>query len=127
MRQFLWICFAGAIGTGCRRLVGIYAPRFFGVAFPWATFIVNVVGCFFISLVAHVATKKLIGDDLRLVLMTGFMGGLTTYSSFNFETTNLLLQERALLVGGLNVVLTLATCFGAGLLGLAAGRWLVGA
>jgi CrcB protein len=127
MNQFLWICLAGAAGTGCRRLVGIYAPRLLGAEFPWATLIVNVVGCFLISLVAHVAVKKLYGDDLRLALMTGFMGGLTTYSSFNFETTNLLFKDHALLVGGLNVALTLALCFGAGLLGTIAGRWLVGA
>ena len=126
MKQFLWICLAGAAGTGCRRLAGIYAPRLLGASFPWATLIVNVVGCFLISLVAHVAMKKLYSDDLRLTLMTGFMGGLTTYSSFNFETTNLFFKEQALLLGGLNVVLTLALCFGAGLLGLVAGRWLVG-
>ena len=125
MKQFLWICLAGAAGTGSRRLVGIYAPRLLGATFPWATLIVNVVGCFLISLVAHLAMKRLLSEDLRLTLMTGFMGGLTTYSSFNFETTNLL-KEHALLLAGLNVALTLALSFGAGLVGVVVGRWVAG-
>jgi CrcB protein len=127
MKQLIWICLAGALGTGCRRLVGIWAPRVLGVTFPFATLIVNIVGCFMIAVIAQVAAKKLYSEDLRLTLMTGFVGGLTTYSSFNFETTNLLFERQAPMVGGLNVVVTLALCFGAGMLGDAAARWLLAA
>ena len=65
-------------------------------------------------------------SDGRLTLTTGFMGGLTTYSSFNFETTRLL-QEGAWGTGFLNVVVTMSICFAAGLLGMLVARKLVGA
>jgi CrcB protein len=67
----------------------------------------------------------LISPTLRLTLMTGFMGGLTTYSSFNYETTRFL-QDRDWASGLLNLGVTLIACFGAGLLGLAAARRLAG-
>ena len=72
--------------------------------------------CFIIAAVAHVAlATTLLSDTLRVTIMTGFVGGLTTYSAFNLETTRLL-QERAWALGLLNLFLTLFVCFGAGLL-----------
>jgi CrcB protein len=127
MDRFFWICFAGALGTGARYLVGLWAGRTFGVAFPFGTLTVNVVGCFLIAAVMQVSlSTQLVSPTLRLVLTTGFMGGLTTYSSFNYETTRLL-QERAWGMGLLNFVVTTAACFGAGLLGLTVARRLFGA
>jgi CrcB protein len=122
MKLFLLVCFAGAIGTGARYLVGLWAPRMLGAGFPYGTLIVNVVGCFLIALVAQLATQTtLVSPVLRTTLMTGFMGGLTTYSSFNYETTRLL-SEKSWGTGLGNVGITLASCFAAGLLGLALGR-----
>jgi CrcB protein len=125
VRVFL-IGLAGAAGTLLRYFVGVWAGRTLGAGFPYSTLIVNVVGCFLIAAIAYVATATtLISPTLRLTLMTGFMGGLTTYSSFNLETTRLF-QERAWAVGFLNLGATLATCFVAGLLGLAAARRVFG-
>jgi fluoride exporter len=96
------------------------------VGFPYATLIVNVVGCFLIALVSELAlSTTLISPTLRLTLTTGFMGGLTTYSSFNYETTALL-RERAWTAGLANMGVTLFTCFAAGMLGLVLARRLVG-
>jgi fluoride exporter len=121
------IGFAGALGTVTRYGVGLWAGRVLGAAFPYGTLIVNVVGCFLIALVSQLAlSTTLISPTLRLTLTTGFMGGLTTYSSFNFETTNLL-RERGLAEGFTNVAVTLVSCFVAGLLGLALARTLAGA
>jgi CrcB protein len=126
MVRFLWICFAGALGTGARYLVGLWAGRTLGTAFPYGTLVVNVVGCFLIAAIMEVAmSTDLVPPTLRLVLTTGFMGGLTTYSSFNYETTRYL-QERAWGMGLLNFVVTTALCMGAGLLGFAAARRLFG-
>lgn len=126
MVKFLMVCLAGAIGTGLRYGVGLWAGRAIGAGFPYGTLIVNVLGCFVIAAVAHVAiATTLISDTLRVTLMTGFVGGLTTYSAFNLETTRLL-QERAWMLGLLNLFLTLFVCFGAGLLGFAVARRLVG-
>ena len=127
MERFCWICLAGAIGTGTRYLVGIWAGQRFGTAFPYGTLIVNVSGCFFMGLVAHVALRvAACPPNLRLALTTGFMGGLTTYSSFNYETTHLLL-DRSTGIALLNYGLTGVLCFVAGLLGMALGRVAVGA
>jgi CrcB protein len=126
MTKFLMVCLAGAIGTGLRYGVGIWAGRAIGAGFPYGTLIVNVVGCFIIAAIAHVAlATTLISDTLRVTLMTGFVGGLTTYSAFNLDATRML-QERAWSLGLLYVFLTLFVSFGAGLLGFAVARRFVG-
>jgi CrcB protein len=126
MDRVFWIGLTGALGTVTRYLVGLWAGRMFGPAFPWGTFVVNVAGCFFIAAIMHVAmTTSLIPPTLRLSLTTGFLGGLTTYSSFNYETTKFL-QEKAWSNGLTNFVLTVTTCFFAGILGIVVARGFVG-
>jgi fluoride exporter len=126
MAQVLLIGLAGALGTLSRYYVGVWAARTIGAGFPYGTLIVNLVGCFLIALIYELAlTTALISPSARLVLTTGFMGGLTTYSSFNYETTGLL-RERAWATGLLNLGVTLAGCFVAGLLGLALARRIAG-
>ena len=125
MSRVLLIGFAGALGTIARYLVGLGAGRLLGAGFPYGTLIVNLVGCFSIAFVTELAlSTTLISPTLRLTLTTGFMGGLTTYSSFNLETTNFI-RERALAEGIANVAATLVGCFAAGLLGLALAKRLV--
>jgi CrcB protein len=122
MSRLLLVGFAGALGTMARYLVGLWAGRALGTGFPFGTLAVNVVGCFLIAFVAELATSTtLISPTLRLTLTTGFMGGLTTYSSFNFETTRFL-QDRAWSGGAMNFGATVVVCFLAGLCGLAAAR-----
>lgn len=122
MDRFLWICFAGALGTGARYLVGVWAGLKFGTTFPYGTLIVNVSGCFLIAAIMQVAVStQLVPPTLRLALTTGFLGGLTTYSSFNYETTRFL-QERSWGLGLLNYAVTTTACFAAGLLGFVVAR-----
>lgn len=126
MERFLWICFAGALGTGARYLIGLWAGEKLGTAFPYGTFIVNLTGCFLIALVIQAALNMAaFSPTLRLALTTGFMGGLTTYSSFAYETTRLA-QDGALGAAFLNFALTTVACFAAVLLGLAAAQRLTG-
>lgn len=126
MIQVLLIGLAGAVGTLVRYGVGVWAQKALGVGFPYATLIVNVAGCFLIMFVAHVAfNTTLISQTMRLTLMTGFMGGLTTYSSFDYETTNLL-RQGSWWLAGVNVALTLFVCFAAGLAGLGLARKMFG-
>jgi|HubBroStandDraft_4_1064222.scaffolds.fasta_scaffold397181_1 CrcB protein len=127
MVRFLWVCFAGALGTGARYLIALWAGKALGAALPYGTFIVNIVGCFLIAGIMHVALNTtLISPTLRFTLTTGFIGGLTTYSSFNFETTRFF-QERAWGAGLINFGGTVVACFAAGLLGIMVARRLVGA
>ena len=125
MIRVLLIGLAGALGTLSRYGVGVWASRALGTSFPYGTLIVNVAGCFLLALVAEIAlSTTLLSPTMRLTLTTGFMGGLTTYSSFNYETTTLL-RDRGWAAGLTNIGVTLVACFVAGLLGLVTARLLV--
>jgi CrcB protein len=119
MVRFLIVCGAGAAGSGLRYLVAQWiGPR----AFPYATLIVNVVGCFAIALVLEASLRVAsFPPNLRLALTTGFLGGLTTYSSFNYETTALAARGQTS-TALLNAGLTLISCAVAVLLGIAVAR-----
>ncbi len=125
--RFLLVCLAGALGTGTRYLVSLGAGKMFGASFPWGTLIVNLTGCFLIAAIVHASLVKAspISDLTRLVLTTGFMGGLTTYSSFNLETTTLF-RDGAYRLAASNLGVTVVGCFAAGMLGLAASRAVFG-
>jgi CrcB protein len=85
MQRLLIVCAAGGIGCGVRYLVAMWiGPR----AFPYATLAVNLAGCFLIALVLESSLRMTsMSPNLRLALTTGFLGGLTTYSSFNYEAS----------------------------------------
>jgi len=125
--RFLLVCLAGAAGTGTRYLVSLGAGKLLGPTFPWGTLFVNLAGCFLIAAIVHVSLLKAspISDLTRLVLTTGFMGGLTTYSSFNLETTTLL-RDGSYRLAATNLGVTVIGCFIAGMLGLFAARTFFG-
>jgi CrcB protein len=115
----LWICLAGAIGTGARYAVSVAAARWLPLGFPYGTLAVNVVGCFLIAAVMQASVmSSTVSDTLRLTLTTGFLGGLTTYSAFNFEVTKFF-RDGAPLTGVVYLLVTLVGCALAGLLGTA--------
>src|SRR5688500_9280184 len=90
MERFLWVCLGGALGTGIRYLVSEGALRTFGSAWPWGTLAVNVVGCLLMGALMQAAlSTPSITPTLRLALGTGFLGGLTTYSAFDWEATTM--------------------------------------
>ncbi|MEO7736131.1 MAG: CrcB family protein [Kofleriaceae bacterium] len=115
MQRVLLVFGAGGSGCVARYLVGLAVGR---RDFPYATLAVNLIGSFLIAFVLELAlVRKDVPANLQLALTTGFMGGFTTYSSFNFETTRLILDGSSLR-GVLNVGLTLLGAFAAGLAGL---------
>jgi fluoride exporter len=119
--QFFWICIGGALGTGSRYLVGLWAAQALGTGFPYGTLIVNVVGSFLISIVMYLSIDAgAIPLPVRMFLASGFMGGLTTYSSFNYETIKLF-QSGAWGAAAANILITLLACATAGGLGLWVG------
>jgi len=122
MTRFLLVGLAGALGTWVRYLVGLGAMRVLGAGFPYGTLIVNLLGCFLIAGVVQTAlTTTFISPTMNLTLTTGFLGGLTTYSSFNLQTTQLL-QSRAWSSAIANFGLTVVGCFLAGLLGVVVAK-----
>src|SRR5438067_7377578 len=125
MSRLLLICLGGAVGTAARYLTALWAAAAFGSAFPFGTLIVNTVGSFLLAFIMHVSgATELISSDARAILTTGVMGGFTTYSTFNYETTNYL-REGAWLMGATNAAATLVGCLVAGLAGLALARLVV--
>ena len=125
MQRFLWICLAGAAGTGARYLVALWAAQRFGSTFPFGTLIVNVVGCFAIAAFMHAALALSWSATARSAITIGFIGGLTTYSSFNYETSRLL-EEGATGAGVVNAMATIFGAFAAGWLGMLSARLLLG-
>ena len=125
MQRFLWICLAGAAGTGARYLVALWAAQRFGSTFPFGTLIVNVVGCFAIAAFMHAALVLSWSAMARSAITIGFIGGLTTYSSFNYETSRLL-EEGATGTAVVNAIATIFGAFAAGWLGMLSARLLLG-
>jgi CrcB protein len=121
MARFFLICLGGAVGTGARYLFSTAMTRAFG-NFPFGTMGVNVIGSFFASVVMVLALEKAsIAPDLRFFLVTGVLGGFTTYSSFNYETLHLA-QSGAVGLAAVNVAVTLVACLLSGIGGIALAR-----
>lgn len=124
--RFLLVCLGGAVGSGARYATSLWAAGALGTGFPFGTLIVNLGGSFLLGFLMHVATAtELLSPDLRLMLTTGVMGGFTTYSTFNYETTQYL-REGAWSPAMLNIAATLAGCLIAGFAGLALARLIFG-
>ena len=114
--QNYFIVFIGAGFGGALRYWGSdFVYKFLPSTFPYGTLFVNVLGSFFIGLVMYyLDANKLISQDLRVFLTTGVCGGLTTFSTFSFETINFLKEREYFLAGAnaiLNVFLTLLALF----------------
>ncbi len=89
--NLLWVALGGAIGSAARYGVNISAPRMLGGDFPWATLIVNVLGCFLMgAITAYLRAKMPDDENLRLFLTTGILGGFTTFSAFSLDFFNLI-------------------------------------
>ena len=87
MNKLLLVFIGGGIGAATRYGTTLLAGRLFGAGFPWGTLIVNLGGCFLIGVVLALAEKtNLVEPSTRLFFVTGFLGGLTTFSSFALET-----------------------------------------
>ena len=101
----LLVAAGGAVGSVLRYVVSLLALEAFGTAFPWGTLVVNVLGSAAIGVCGGIG----LGGNLRLLLVTGVLGGFTTFSAFSLETG--LLWERSWWLGAVYV----ATSLGLGL------------
>ena len=87
--KILLVVIGGSIGAVCRYGVNLLTARFWGSGFPWGTLVVNMVGCFLIGLAFGLAERAAwVTPSVRLFFVTGFLGALTTFSSFAVETVN---------------------------------------
>ena len=97
---WLWLALAGAAGTLSRYLLGGACHQMFGEAFPWGTFIINVLGSFAFGIVwALSAERNVLGPEIRTVVLIGFMGAFTTFSTLMFDSGQMLRDGQLLLCG----------------------------
>ena len=91
MTKLIYLMIGGISGTFARYFLSGVTYKVTGQDFPYGTLAVNVLGCFVMGLLSSLASKKfLIGEDLKLLLMIGFCGAFTTFSTFMLETCNLM-------------------------------------
>jgi CrcB protein len=122
MTKLLWIAAAGAFGSLARYGLQGLVQRQAASLFPWGTLAVNVLGCFLFGLVWALAEERgAMSAQARTVLLIGFMGAFTTFSSFAYETVQLVRDAQWLLAAA-NVAAQNVLGFVALVLGIAVVR-----
>lgn len=91
--SLLVVAAGGALGAVARHLAGVAALRAFGPAFPWGTLAINVAGSLAMGLAAALLLDRTGPSRATLFLMTGALGGFTTFSTFSLETIRLIEAE----------------------------------
>jgi CrcB protein len=87
LNSFLLVVLGGGLGAGARFLVATHVSRLYGGLFPMGTFLINVTGSFLIGVLMTVFLYRPdVNPSWRLFLVTGILGGYTTFSSFEWET-----------------------------------------
>ncbi|MEF3275486.1 MAG: fluoride efflux transporter CrcB [Chloroflexus sp.] len=126
MNNILAIALGAAIGANLRYGIGLWAAQRFGTSWPYGTFIINLLGCLGIGLLLTLISNRLtVSEPVRLLLVTGLLGGFTTFSTFGYESFTLLSAGNWLAalgyIGG-----SVAGGLIAVVIGIELGRWISG-
>jgi len=122
VQKIIWIALAGSLGTLARYWLSGFVQQHTGANFPWGTFAVNMIGSFLFGVVWAMAEERLvISTETRVIILSGFMGAFTTFSTFVFETGRFLRDSQGLLAFG-NVALQVVVGLVGMFIGLAVGR-----
>ncbi len=122
MQQLLAIAGGGALGAVMRFLVSSGVYRVLGKEFPYGTLTVNLLGSFFMGLCFILMVERnLVSMEWRSIIMVGFLGAFTTFSTFSMETLSLL-ESGELTRALLNILLSVTLCLVATWIGLTIGR-----
>lgn len=122
MNMIVLVALGGAVGSIARYLMASRIQSVTGWNFPLGTVLVNILGCFLIGILyVLLVARPDPRHELRALLMTGVMGGFTTFSSFSLETVTMALNGH---YGGatLNVVVSVAACLVGTVLGISLAR-----
>ncbi|EKQ54352.1 MULTISPECIES: fluoride efflux transporter CrcB [unclassified Clostridium] len=112
MQRIIYVGIGGCIGASIRYLITKHSANLFNSSIPFGTLIVNVVGGFLIGMIMELSVStEFISPNLRLFLTTGVMGGLTTFSTFSYETIGLISDGKYFL-GAVNVLLNVFLSLG---------------
>jgi CrcB protein len=122
MKGMLFVALGGAMGSLARYGVYVASVRLWGPAIPWGTLLVNVAGCLVIGALAGAADARLaLHPDLRLFLMTGILGGFTTFSALALDFARLF-EAQGVLAGSAYLAASVGLSVGGALLGLLIAR-----
>ena len=91
MAKTIFVALAGLVGTLLRYWLSGFVARQYGETFPWGTMAVNLIGCFLAGAVFYLTQERfLVPPALRTIILIGFLGGFTTFSSYGLQTFTLL-------------------------------------
>lgn len=122
MTKWLYLFLGGGVGTIARYVLSGWIYAGLGSRFPLGTLAVNLLGCFLIGFFAVILEEKsLLSPELRILIMVGFIGGFTTFSTFIFETANLVRDGQSF-SAFVNVILSVCIGFVAFRLGVLLGE-----
>jgi len=122
MQVVLFIAVCGACGCLTRYFLAGWVYRAIGGAFPSGTFAVNILGAFIIGFLMEFSMRStLIPPQLRIGLTIGFLGGLTTFSTFSYETFRLL-EEGEFFIASANILASVLVCLVCTWLGILAAK-----
>lgn len=124
MQQIIAIAAGGAGGAVMRFLVSGWIYAWFGRSFPYGTLGVNVIGSFLMGFLFIALIERFnVGPEWRAVLLVGFLGAFTTFSTFSLETLNLI-EDGEMLKAMLNIIVSVIACIAAAAVGMYLGRQL---
>lgn len=99
LMSYLVVGMGGFIGANARFILGRWALQKWGTGFPYGTFIINMIGCFILGSFGTLADKFALNDYWRFLISIGFVGAFTTFSTFEYETFQLVTQGSFLRAG----------------------------
>jgi len=124
MAQLLAIAAGGSVGAVMRFMVSTGVYSWLGRGFPYGTLVVNVVGSLLMGLLYELFLQRLsVSPEVRAVLLVGFLGAFTTFSTFSIETINLI-EQGYLVKAIVNVLASVILCVLAAWVGLQIARQL---
>ena len=94
LRNILLVALGGAVGSICRYLLS----EMNAASFPWGTFAVNIIGSLLIGFFVGLVAKGVLSPEMKLLVVTGFCGGFTTFSTFANESFGMMKAGDALLM-----------------------------
>lgn len=114
MQTYLFVFIGGGLGSICRFGLGHWLTANYRLQFPWATFAANVLACLLLGVLVSMSMKGRLGGPFSVMLMAGFCGGFSTFSTFSNEAVQLLITGewfRAFLYMAASLLVCLAAIY----------------
>lgn len=125
MVNLFWIAIAGALGSLSRYGLFLLSHKLLGWEYPWGTTFVNILGCFLFGLIwAMARDNSWLNGETRTIILVGFMGSFTTFSTFIFEIDNLI-KDGKYAIAGVDLMIQLSIGLALLMCGIKLGRYII--